>query len=132
MKTIIAATDFSSSALTACKYAALVAQRMNCRLTIFNIFDAPLIHSNVGMYGITYNSQRKESTVKSEKLVKQLEEEFPKIRIDYFVTNGEVKNELEEFTSRHLVAAPSALFLVALPPSPPSSAVVVVVALQTV
>ncbi|MGZ3898706.1 MAG: universal stress protein [Bacteroidia bacterium] len=105
MKTIIAATDFSASSINACKYAAFLAQQMNCRLTIFNIFEAPLIHSNVGMYGITYNSQRKESTVRSEKLVYKLAQEFPKIKIDFFVTAGEFKGQLEEFTSRHLVEA---------------------------
>lgn len=105
MKTIIAATDFSPSSVNACRYAAFLAQTIKCRLTIFNIFESPLIHSNVGMYGITYNSQRKESIVRSEKLTAKLEEEFPKIHVSFFVTAGDFKSELEDFAARHLVEA---------------------------
>ncbi|MEI8136497.1 MAG: universal stress protein [Bacteroidota bacterium] len=105
MKTIIAGTDFTSSSVNACKYAALLAQKLNCKLTIFNLFDAPIIHSNVGLYGISYTSTRKNSLVKTNKLIKQLNKFFPKVEINMFVTNGAFKDELETFTGSHRVEA---------------------------
>jgi nucleotide-binding universal stress UspA family protein len=105
MKTIIAGTDFTPSSVNACKYAALLAQKLNCKLTIFNLFDAPIIHSNVGLYGISYTSVRKNSQVKTHKLVDQLKKLFPKVEVSMFVTNGAFKSELETFTAEHKVEA---------------------------
>jgi nucleotide-binding universal stress UspA family protein len=105
MKTIIAGTDFSPSSVNACKYAALLAQKLNCKLTVFNLFDAPIIHSNVGLYGISYTSVRKDSQVKTNKLIHQLKKLFPKVEINMFVTLGAFKDELETFTAKHKVQA---------------------------
>jgi nucleotide-binding universal stress UspA family protein len=105
MKTIIAGTDFSPSSVNACRYAALLAQKLNCKLTIFNLFDAPIIHSNVGLYGISYTSVRKSSFVKTNKLTDQLKKLFPKVEINMFVTNGAFSYELETFTKSHKVEA---------------------------
>lgn len=103
MKTIIAGTDFSKSSINACKYAAALAQKLNCKLTIFNLFEAPILHSNSGMYGITYSSVRRTSDSKTTNLVKNLSELFPDITITSFVSNGSFKEELDTFTSKHLV-----------------------------
>ncbi|MDP1803324.1 MAG: universal stress protein [Bacteroidota bacterium] len=105
MKTIIAGTDFTPSSVNACKYAALLAQKLNCKLTIFNLFDAPIIHSNVGLYGISYSTVRKNSFVKTNNLINQLTKLFPKVEINMFVTMGAFKDELETFTSKHTVEA---------------------------
>jgi nucleotide-binding universal stress UspA family protein len=105
MKTIIATTDFSSSSTNACKYAAFLATKLKCRLTVFNLFETPLIHSNMGMYGISFTSQKSESQQKSLHLVELLRNEFPKLKIDCFITGGSFKEQLEEFTARHLVEA---------------------------
>lgn len=105
MKTIIAATDFTPSSVNACNYAAFLAEKMNCRLTLFNLFEAPLIHSNTGMFGITYSSQKRESTANSEKIVNKLRAQFPKLQVDYFVTDGPFEERLADFTTRHLVEA---------------------------
>jgi nucleotide-binding universal stress UspA family protein len=105
MKTIIAGTDFTSSSINACKYAAFLAQKFNCKLTIFNMFDAPVIHSNVGLYGISFTSQKTKSLDKTEHLIKELNELFPKITISQFVTNRGFKYELENFTNKHQVEA---------------------------
>lgn len=105
MKTIIAGTDFSPSSVNACKYAALMAQKLNCKLTLFNLFDAPIIHSNTGLYGISYVSVRKDSQAKTNKLVSQLNKLFPKLKIDLFVSNGSFKEELETFSANHQVEA---------------------------
>ncbi|MEO6303353.1 MAG: universal stress protein [Bacteroidia bacterium] len=105
MKTIIAATDFSPSSVNACRYAAFLAEKLQCKLTLFNLFEAPIIHSNVGLYGITYSSQKTSSHQKTKKLMEQLQKQFPKIKIDYFTTFGGMKAEVENFTKAHQVEA---------------------------
>ena len=103
MKTIIAGTDFTASSINACKYAAMLAQKLNCKLTIFNMFEAPIIHSNMGLYGISYTSQRQSSERKADKLLKEIHKLFPKIKITEFITTGSFKQELEIFTASHQV-----------------------------
>jgi len=105
MKTIIVGTDFTPSSLNACKYAALLAQKLNCKLTIFNLFEAPLIHSNIGLYGIDYASAKSDSQQKIHKLQKTLSKLFPDVKLDMFVKNGSLENELEIFSAKHHVEA---------------------------
>lgn len=105
MKTIIAGTDFSESSVNACKYAAFLADKLNCKLTIFNLFDAPLVHSNVGLYGITYTAQRTTSLYKTNKLIMMLQELYPKLKISSFVITGGFKEELKKFTAAHQIQA---------------------------
>jgi len=104
-KTIIAGTDFTASSVNACKYAAFLAQKIKCKLTIFNLFDSPIIHSNIGLYGIDYTTDRRTSEGKTIKLVLAIQKEFPDLKIDHFITSGSFKRELKEFTDHHLVEA---------------------------
>jgi nucleotide-binding universal stress UspA family protein len=105
MKTVIAGTDFSKSSINACRYAAMLASKLNCKLILFNLFEAPVIHSNMGLYGYSYTSVRKESENKTFKVVKLLKKEFPKLEINQFVTSGSFKNELQDFIKNHYIAA---------------------------
>jgi nucleotide-binding universal stress UspA family protein len=105
MKTIIAATDFTGSSFNACRYAAFLAAKMNCRVTLFNLFESPLIHSNMGMFGISYTAQRSQSVKHTSKLIEKLKTEFPGVTIEYFVTGGSFEEQLNKFTAKHLVEA---------------------------
>lgn len=105
MKTIIAGTDFTPSSVNACRYAALLAQKLNCKLVIFNLFQAPVLHSNSGLYGISYSSVKKTSEQSTEKLVQELSGLFPSLKISPFSTGGSFEYELEIFTSRHRIEA---------------------------
>jgi nucleotide-binding universal stress UspA family protein len=105
MKTIIAGTDFTPSSLNACKYAALLAEKLNCKLTIFNLFLAPILHSNSGLYGISYASVRKTSEKSCEGLINKLNKTFPALKIQAFTTSGAFDEELETYLRRHQVEA---------------------------
>lgn len=105
MKTIIAGTDFTPSSVNACRYAALLAQKLNCKLTVFNLFDAPIVHSNLGMYGVSYNFEKSSTQRRTKKLIHELEEQFPGLKINAFVTTGSFKEELKAFTGAHHVEA---------------------------
>lgn len=105
MKTIIAGTDFSASSQNACRYAAFLALKLKCKLSIFNLFEAPVIHSNMGMFGITYTSERQLHEAKARKLISELQTEFPKLKIAPFVVSGSFKEELKRFIKEHQVQA---------------------------
>ena len=103
MRTIIVGLDFSKSSLNACKYAAKLAQKINCKLTIFNLYEAPVIHSNMGMYGYFFKSEKSKSESKTNNVIKNLQIEFPKIEINKFVTTGSFKQELDTFIENHQI-----------------------------
>lgn len=105
MRTIIAGTNFTSSSVNACKYAALLAEKLHCKLTIFNMFEAPVIHSNMGLYGISYTSAKRRNQAKERKLIEQLRTLFPTLEISLFVTNNGFKDALKDFVASHHVAA---------------------------
>ncbi len=103
MKTIIAGTDFSQSSYNAARYAATLARKSGCKLVLFNMFDVPLIHSNSGLYFVSYTSIKETSIGKLERFSKRLKKEFPGVEIDHFATAGSFTNELKNFTRGHSV-----------------------------
>ncbi len=105
MKTVIACTDFSLSSINACKYSALLAQKLNCTLTLFNMIESPFIHSNVGLYGLTYSVVKNTSHNKLKKIVDELSKLFPKIKIYQFISINTFKESLENFNLTHQVEA---------------------------
>jgi len=105
MKTIIVGTDFTPSSLNAGLYAAMLAQKLNCKLTVFNLFDIPVVHSNSGLYFISFESQKKHSEGKMKKFVTKISKSFPGIHIESFVTSGAFKTEVEDFVAKHRVEA---------------------------
>jgi nucleotide-binding universal stress UspA family protein len=107
MKTIIACTDFSQSSFNACRYAAMLAQTLHCKLTLFNLFEAPIIHSNMGLYGYPddVNITKQDSSRKINGLTQKLLKEFPELNIDQFFTSGSFKSELRKFIKSHYIEA---------------------------
>ena len=105
MKTIIAGTDFTPSSLNASLYAAMLAQKLNCKLTLFNLFDIPVVHSNSGLYFISFTSEKKYNEVKMKKFIKHIALAFPQVQIESLLTTGSFKMEIEEFIAKHKVEA---------------------------
>lgn len=105
MKTILSATDFSPSSLNACRYAAFLAKKLGFKLTLFNLYDTPVIHSNSGLYFISYDSLKEKSTEKINKLIKEIKSDFPKLTCESFITSGSLIVELEDFIEKHHIEA---------------------------
>src|SRR4051812_22856426 len=105
MKTILAGTDFTSSSVNACRYAALVAQKLNCKLVVFNFFDTPVLHTNSGLMDVSLPTLFKDSQRDVKKIVAKLSLEFPGIRVSGMSRPGGVKNELRQFIDQHRVEA---------------------------
>lgn len=105
MKTILAGTDFTPSSVNACRYAALLAQKLNCKLVIFNMYQTPVYHSNMGLMGLSFPALKRESKQGIETVISQLSEDFPALRMIAFASPGVLKGELESFINKHRVAA---------------------------
>ena len=88
MKTILAATDFSPSSLNACRYAAMLANKMKCKLTILNLFDVPVVHSNSGLYFMSFQSVLKDHGKSLQKLETNLHQLYAHLTIDSVVSTG--------------------------------------------
>lgn len=105
MKTIIACTDFSPSSTNACMYAGMLAQKLNCKLVIFNLFTAPVLHSNSGLYGISYKELKKDSEESTGKVIAEILAQYPGVNIKPFTRAGAFDEELENFIAKHRIAA---------------------------
>jgi nucleotide-binding universal stress UspA family protein len=105
MKTILAGTDFSKSSANAARYAAMLAQKSGARLLLFNMYEIPLIHSNSGLYFMSYTPQRDESETRMMSFIKKLKKEFPDVTIDSFVSTGFFRQEIESLVKRRHIRA---------------------------
>lgn len=105
MKTIIAGTDFTSSSVNACRYAALLAQKLDCSLVIFNLYEIPMYHSTSGLIGITFPVLKAESENSIEDVIAGLSPEFPGVQISPLAVSGRFKHEVKEFVKKHRVEA---------------------------
>ncbi len=105
MKTIITGTDFTPSSLNAGLYAAMLAQKLNCKLTVLNLFDIPVVHSNSGLYFISFESQKKYNGEKLQKFIAKIAKVFPDVSIESLLTSGSFKIEIEDFVAKHRVEA---------------------------
>lgn len=103
MKTIVAGVDFTQSSYNAARYAAMLAEKLGCKLILFNMFDVPVIHSNSGLYFMSYNSIRDTNVDKLKKFLARLARDFPKLDMNYFATTGSFEAEVETFVKKHRV-----------------------------
>jgi nucleotide-binding universal stress UspA family protein len=103
MKTIITGVDFSASSYNAAKYAAMLAQKLNYKLILFNMYEVPLLHSNSGLYFMPSDSIREESVNGTDLFCKKLRKLYPKIEIGAFVSTGFFKQQLTNFIKTHQV-----------------------------
>ncbi|MGZ3883588.1 MAG: universal stress protein [Bacteroidia bacterium] len=105
MKTIVAGTDFTASSVNACRYAALLAQKLGCRLVIFNLYEIPMYHSTSGLIGISFPTLKAESENNLEDVIAGLSPNFPGLQIEPLAVTGRFKHEVKEFVKKHKVEA---------------------------
>ncbi|PBQ33711.1 hypothetical protein CNR22_18635 [Sphingobacteriaceae bacterium] len=105
MKTLIAGTDFTPASVNACRYAALLAKKLNCKLVIFNLFQTPVFHSNAGLVGFSFQSLKRESQKGLEGIISALIKDFPGLKISALQSPNTLKDELETYIHKHQVMA---------------------------
>jgi len=69
------------------------------------MFDAPVFHSNSGLYGFAYASVQMSRLKKTGTVRDTLQSEFPDIQINRYVSSGSFKEELQNFIDTHRVEA---------------------------
>lgn len=105
MKTIIAGTDFSASSLNASMYAAMMAGKLKCKLVLINLFDIPVVHSNSGLFFISFDAQKQRSQDKMEKFMAKIRTVYPKVNMSSLLVTGSLRKEIEDFIVAHHVEA---------------------------
>jgi len=103
MQTIVAGTDFTKSSLNACNYAAMLAEKYNCKLVLFNLNDVSWIHANSGLFLLDMYKTRIANERKAKKQLENLKAAFPKLDITTFVNSGSFKKEIKTFAKHHQV-----------------------------
>lgn len=92
MRNVIAGTDFSIASVNACRYAAMLAKQIGGKLTLFNLYDAPVVHENAELEKFEHDKNEKQM----EKLLAKLVDDFPDVNINYKLTHGAFIDELSE------------------------------------
>lgn len=100
MRSIITGVDFTKSSYNAAAYAAMLARKTKTKLILFNMFDVPMIHSNSGLYFMSYNSIKDNSLDRLNELARSLQREFKDVKIECFSATGSFKNELKNFIKK--------------------------------
>ena len=99
MKTIIVATDFSTEANNAMRYAAVLAQKMRSRIILFNSFQIPDRNSSPGLTSLGVNEEMKKNRIFLEKMALQLSEKHG-IKVDCWSNLTFVAEGLKELVHR--------------------------------
>jgi nucleotide-binding universal stress UspA family protein len=97
---ILVGIDFTKSSENALNYAALLAERSNYDITLFHVFDTPVVHANSGAYFIEYASLKQNFTARLEQYKKNISEKYPLITIHVFTTFNSFKAEVEELVNK--------------------------------
>ncbi len=103
MKTIIAGVDFTHSSYNAARYAAMLAKQQNCKLLLLNLYDAPLLHSNSGLFFMATESLKESHQLKLNRCIERLKAEYPKLDIGSFVTTGSFRDKITSYVKDHQV-----------------------------
>lgn len=99
MKTIIVATDFSTEANNAMRYAAVLAQKMRSRIILFNSFQLPERDSSSGFSSSEINEQMKRNREFLERTALKLSEKHG-INVDSWSNLTFVAEGLNELVHR--------------------------------
>jgi len=97
---ILVGIDFTKSSENALNYAVLLAQRSGFAITLFHVFDTPVVHANSGAYFIEYASLKQNFTARLEQYKKNVEEKHPLLSIHVFTTFNSFKAEVQELVDK--------------------------------
>ncbi|MGZ3899800.1 MAG: universal stress protein [Bacteroidia bacterium] len=95
-KTVLVGVDFTASSENAVKYAVLLAEKNKHSLTLFHVFDVPIVNTYSGSFFISYTDLQLSNQVKLNKYVEVLKKKHPKLEIKTLVKAGSVKYNLKE------------------------------------
>lgn len=100
-KTILVGVDYTPSSANAVKYAAMLAEKNKLSLTVFHVFDVPIVNTYSGAFFISYSDLELSNQLKLNKYVARLRENHPKIQVSAMVTSKNVKTNIKELGKRN-------------------------------
>jgi len=103
MKTIVVGIDFTESSRNAAHYAALLANKLDCSIVLLNLYDAPLIHSNGGMYFVSAAAIKKQNEDKLRRFFIRFKDSHPRVKMKYLSVSGSFRDEISDFLAHHRV-----------------------------
>lgn len=102
-KTILVGIDYTKSSGNAVEYAAMLAEKGNASLMLFHIFDAPVVHTNSGIYFISYKSIKETSETKLENYRDIVKEKHPGLSIEILASSDPFQKEIEDLIRRRKI-----------------------------
>lgn len=102
-KTILVGIDYSKSSANAVEYAAMLAEKGKTSLILFHIFDAPVVHTNSGMYFISYKAIQESSETKLENYRDLIKEKYPALSIEILTSSEPFQMQIEDLIRRRRV-----------------------------
>ena len=97
---ILVGIDFTKSSENALNYAVFLAERSGFEITLFHVFDTPVVHANSGAYFIEYASLKQNFTERLELYRKKIAEKHPLLIIHVFTTFNSFKAEVQDLVSK--------------------------------
>lgn len=102
-KTILVGIDYTKSSGNAVEYAAMLAEKGKTSLILFHIFDAPVVHTNSGIYFISYKSIKETSETKLENYRDIIKEKYPNLSIEILTSSEPFQMQIEALIRRRKV-----------------------------
>ena len=104
MKTILAATDYSTTSLNALRYAAELALQTKSNLLLYHAFQVPVISSEAVVVAIPFGEIEKQNNSKLKIIVTSFRKKYGnKIEINYLAQMGFTVDVLEEVVKTHKI-----------------------------
>jgi nucleotide-binding universal stress UspA family protein len=102
---IIIAVDYTHSAVNAYLYAQLLASTSNCELLLFHVYDAPVVHTNSGLFFMDMPSLKKSDPKKLNTWAAKHLMAQSGLQYETLNTNGSFKDEIEKLVKTKQVFA---------------------------
>lgn len=100
---ILVGIDFTKSSENALNYALMLAETSNYQITLFHVFDTPVVHANSGAYFVEYASLKQNFNSRLDEYRKKITAKHPLLKIEIFTTFNSFKSEVEELVNKKKV-----------------------------
>lgn len=103
MKTILVPTDFSENAINACEYAVGIAQKLQARIILLNVFHIPMIVGDVpeGPLMPDFEELKGLSYKKLEEAKAEIDRRYPNVHLNIYSIQGFAVSEITDFAERN-------------------------------
>lgn len=102
-KTILVGIDYSQSSDNALEYAIMLAERGKTSITLFHVYETPVIHTYSGAYFVSYAELQGFNIERLEKYKRKLEIKYPKTHFETMATYTSFKEAAKDLIKRRKI-----------------------------